>query len=206
MEIFRRMVNDCIKIGITNEVSTLKRLCMLSYSGLSKYNVLTYYKLCAVSHAAGILANRKKSMKRGLKPRNPYARRALLSSCYGFKLVDNNSLKVPFANRQFINIPLNDYVRRILSNRELRIRSFTITCDSLSICISREAKAVDCEATEGIDRNLRNITVGNRDNLVQYDLTKTVDITANTRSILRSFKRPDHRIMKKLNHLHSNDM
>ncbi|MGH9857021.1 MAG: hypothetical protein ACRD4B_04165, partial [Acidobacteriota bacterium] len=87
METFRQMVNVCIKIGLDNDVSTMKKLCSLAYNRLAGYDSMSYYKLCAISHAAGILANRKKSIKRGTNPRRPYAKRSLLVSCYGFKII-----------------------------------------------------------------------------------------------------------------------
>jgi putative transposase len=197
METFRQMVNDCIRLGLKNDASTLKRLSTLSYSLLSKYDVISYYKLCASSHAAGILANRKKSLKRGLTPRESCAKRPLLVSCYGFKVTDN-VLKVPLGNRQYFDIPLNNYVRRVLSDPTMRVRSFTLTPDSLSICISKEVEEIECESTEGVDRNLRNVTIGNGDYVVQYDLTKAADIAENTRSITRSFKRNDVRVRKRI--------
>jgi putative transposase len=50
----------------------------------------------------------------------------------------------------------------------------------------------------GIDRNLKNVTVGNSTRVVQYDLSKAVKIAENTKSIYASLKRNDHKIMKKL--------
>lgn len=59
-------------------------------------------------------------------------------------------------------------------------------------------KEIDCSDIEGVDRNLRNLTVGNCQQVKQYDLSKAVDIAENTRSIMRSFKRNDVRIRQKL--------
>ena len=197
METFRQMVNDCIRIGLDNNVSTMKKLSNLAYKQLANYDVLSYYKLCAISHAAGILANRKKSIKRNLRPRQPYATKPLLVSCYGFKIKDG-VLKVPLGNRQYFDIALNSYVRKMLSDLSLRIRSFTLTADALSICISKDVTEIGCTGIEGVDRNLRNLTVGNCQHVRQYDLSKAIDIAENTRSIIKSFKRNDVRIRKKL--------
>ena len=197
METFRQMVNDCIRIGLDNNVSTMKKLSNLAYKQLANYDVLSYYNLCAISHAAGILANRKKSIKRNLRPRQPYATKPLLVSCYGFKIKDG-VLKVPLGNRQYFDIALNSYVRKMLSDLSLRIRSFTLTADALSICISKDVTEIGCTGIEGVDRNLRNLTVGNCQHVRQYDLSKAIDIAENTRSIIKSFKRNDVRIRKKL--------
>jgi len=42
------------------------------------------------------------------------------------------------------------------------------------------------------------VTVGDEKHVVHYDLSKTIDIAENTRSIIRSFKRNDARMRKKL--------
>ncbi|MGI0024334.1 MAG: zinc ribbon domain-containing protein [Nitrososphaera sp.] len=119
-------------------------------------------------------------------------------SCYGFKIV-HWTLKVPLGDRQYFDIPLNVYAVRVLSNENVRIRSFTLAADNnVSICYSKEVTEIECTGIAGIDRNLRNITVGNSKEVVQYDLSKTIDIAENTRSIMRSLKRNDVRIRKKL--------
>jgi putative transposase len=197
METFRHMVNDCLKIGLENNVSTMKKLSNLAYGQIAKYNVISYYKLCAISHAAGILTNRKKSIQCGKTLRNPYAKRPFLISCYGFKIIDG-VLKIPVVRRQYFEIPLNSHVKRVLSDSRLQIRSFTITTNSLSICYSKEVEPIQVHTLAGVDRNLRNLTVGNLENVVHYDLSKEVDIAENTRSIIKSFKRNDARIRRKL--------
>jgi len=197
METFRQMINDCIQIGLENNVSTMKKLSNLAYRQLAKYQIYSKYKLCAISHAAGILNNRKKSLQRGRAPRNPYARRPFLISCYGFKIVDG-ILKVPIGHRQYFVIRLNSYVKRTLSDNTLQMHSFTLTSNSLSICYSKEVQPIEVYSFSGVDRNLRNLTVGNLKNVIQYDLSKAVDIAENTRSIAKSFKRNDHRLCKKM--------
>lgn len=73
MESFRLMCNDAIRIGIAAEASSLKRLSKLTYSELKGYNdIPSYYKLCAISKASGILAARKKSIRRGFASKNPH--------------------------------------------------------------------------------------------------------------------------------------
>lgn len=55
MNIFKDMVNHCIEIGLENNITSMKKLSLLSYNELSKYDILSYYKLNAISHAAGRL-------------------------------------------------------------------------------------------------------------------------------------------------------
>ena len=67
----------------------------------------------AISRAAGILESRKKSIRRGVATKDPYAVRPQLVSCYGFK-VENEVLKVPLGERRYFDIPLNRHTQKIL--------------------------------------------------------------------------------------------
>jgi hypothetical protein len=53
MESFRAMCNDAIRIGLAADASSLKRLSSLTHTSLKEYGVPSYYKLCAISKAAG---------------------------------------------------------------------------------------------------------------------------------------------------------
>src|SRR6059058_6698775 len=108
LEVFRRMVNESIRIGIANDVSSLRTLSLLSYNQLAQYDSPSCYKLCAISRAAGILASRKKSLKRGLSTRTPYAVRPHLISCYGFK-TKNGGIEIPITRGKRLNIPLTKH-------------------------------------------------------------------------------------------------
>lgn len=140
----------------------------------------------------------EQSIKRGYATKTPYMKKACLVSCYGFKIV-NGILKVPLGNMQYFDVPLNRHTNSILSDPAVIVHSFTLTANNtVSICISKEVAEIETAAIAGVDRNLRNLTVGNDERVVQYDLSKTVDIVENTRSIVRSFKRNDVRLRKKI--------
>src|SRR6266446_6410716 len=96
MDLFRKMVNESLRIGLANDVSSLRRLSLLAYNQLAQYDSPSYYKLCAISRAAGILAARKKSLKRGFPTRTPYSVRPFLVSCYGFK-IKKGGLEIPIS-------------------------------------------------------------------------------------------------------------
>jgi putative transposase len=197
MEIFRCMVNHCIRIGLENDVTTLKRLSSVAYHELRQYDILSYYKIHAISKAAGILSNRKQSIKRGITTKNPYLGKRILVSCYGFNL-ENRIFKIPLGNKTYLDIPLNHHTEQVLSDSEIEINSFTLTINSICISYSKLIKKIECTSTAGIDRNLRNLTYGNCENVIQFNLSKTVQIAENTKSIYSSFKHNDHRIRKKI--------
>jgi len=197
MEVFTRMTNDCIIMGLVNNLSSLRKLSLLCYNQLGKYDSPSYYKLCAISRAAGILASRKKSLKRGFRPKSPYAVKPELVSCYGFK-IRNGLLEIPVARGRRFGIPLTNHTLHVISRPGVKVRSFTLTCNSLSLCISRDVPVIRCLSTVGVDRNLRNLTVGNDRETRQYDLSETVRIARVSTDIVASFKRNDVRIRSTL--------
>ena len=78
------------------------------------------------------------------------------------------------------------------------MRSFTLTPTGLSLTIAREVQTIACKTTVGVDRNLRNLTVGNEERLVEYDLSETVRIANTTMRIISSFKRDDVRVRRRV--------
>jgi putative transposase len=194
MESFKQMTNICIRLGLENNASSLKRLSLLSYRQLEAYKIPSYYKLCAISKAAGILAGRKKSIKRGHKTKDPYLKKPILTSCYRFK-IQAGSLLIPVGNRAFEKIQLYPHTIRILAEPGLTTRSFTLTPNSLSLCISKDREPVmQLKGVLGVDRNLNNLSVGNPVAVTKYNLSEATRIATTTREIVRSFKRNDVRI------------
>lgn len=197
LETFRRMVNDCVEVGLSSNVIALGRLSTLSWPRRRQYNCPACYKACAVSRAVGILAARKKSLRRGIFTKNPYSLRPLITAYQRFTIT-NGALRIPIGQRRFQYIPLTKHTLSVLSDPALIIRSFTLTQTSLSLCISKETPEIECTETVGVDRNLRNLSVGNEDRVIQYDLSRTVRIAEVTVRIVSSFRRNDCRIRKKI--------
>jgi len=185
------MVNDSLRIGLLNNASSLRRLSLLSYNQLARYHSPSYYKLCAISRAAGILAARNKSARRGYPTRTPYAVKPQLVSCYGFK-IENGGLEIPVSRGKRFSIPLTTHTLQVISQSGVKVRSFTLTQNKLCLCIARDVPMIECVSTVGVDRNLRNLTVGNDDQTRHYDLSKSVRIAGTTR-IVASFRRNDDR-------------
>jgi putative transposase len=197
LKISRMMVNDCIEMGLSNDVTALKRLSVLTWPQRRKYDCPSYYKACAVSRAAGFLPARKKSLKRGQPTKDPYALKPQITAYQGFKIKDG-ALRIAVGKRSFQSVPLTSHTVSILSGPALTVRSFTLTPTSLSLCVSKEISEIECIETIGVDRNLRNLTVGDGNGVVQYDLSDTVRIAKMTVAVVRSFKRNDSRIRKKI--------
>src|SRR5437870_5632240 len=75
-----------------------------------------------------------------------------------------------------------DSQRRILVEKALTtllqsarpVRFSTLTLNRLCLSIARDVPMVECTSTVGVDRNLRNLTVGNDEETSHYDLSETV--------------------------------
>src|SRR5438309_429448 len=191
------MINDAIRIALVYDATTLRRLSLLAYNELARYDSPSYYKLCAISRAAGILAARKKSIRRGFIARTPYSFRQQLVSCYGFK-IESGYLRVPVSRGKRFSMPLTKHVLEVISQLGVKVRSFTLTRNRLSLCIGRDTPRIECASTIGVDRNLRNLTVGNDQEASHYDLSKCVRIANTTVRIVASFTRNDDRIKTKI--------
>jgi putative transposase len=187
------MLNESLRVGLANNVVSLRRLSLLSYNQLANYDSPSYYKLCAISRAAGILAARKKSVRRGFTTKTPYAVKQQLVSCYGFK-IENGYLHIPVSRGKSFSIPLNKHTSEVISQPGFKVRSFTLTMNRLSLCIARDTPRIECGSTVGVDRNLRNLAVGSDQETCRYDLSKCVRIAKTTVHIVASFTRNDDRV------------
>ena len=193
MDTFKQMVNYCIRIGLENNASTLKKLSMLSYHSLSEYQIQSYYKLTAISQACGRLSQMKRAIKKGIKPKSPFVSKPYLVSCYGFR-INGMLFSFPVENRKFVNIILNNHTAQKLFEQGIQPRSFTITPDSLSISVRKEVKEIIPENVIGIDRNLRNVTIASKVGVITYKTNKLLSIKENTMHVIASFRRNDRRV------------
>ncbi len=193
METFRQMVNHCIRIGLENNCSTLKKLSMLSYHILNEYPIQSKYKLTAISQAAGRLSQMKRDIRKGRNVKSPFVEKPFLVSCYGFK-INGMLLSFPVGDGKFVNIMLNDYVVNKLSENGIECRSFTITPHSLSVSVRKEINEIKPENVIGIDRNLRNVTISTPGGSIMYKTNKLLSIKENSQFVRSSFRRNDLRV------------
>ena len=196
LEQFRLMVNECVRIGLEENVSSLGTLSKKAYHQLSRYKTLSYYRYTAMSNATGLLSAYRKSLKKHLETKKPHVTKLMLMDCYGFKIIDGQ-LRLSLGNRRFTYIGLNNYVLR--SIRGYTVRSVCLTARNLSIAFSKETVLIDPAGLIGIDRNLSNITSANSKGEIKvYDLSKAVEIKETYRNVKCHFKRNDVRVRKRI--------
>jgi putative transposase len=184
MDLFRRMTNDCVRIGLEEGRTSLKSLSLSCYRKLNTYNVSYAYKLCAISKAAGILGHcRRLSKRRHVK--QPYCVRPNLTTCYGLK-VRYGRLRMPGG----LEVALNSYTLRFLSQSGVEARSVTLTPESVSISVRRQVQPMACAGMLGLDRNLNNVSLVDTETRVEkHDLSSATAIKTRCRRIRGHFAR-----------------
>src|SRR2546421_842361 len=187
---FRRMVNVCVAIGIEENISSRMTLSLASYHRLSR-DILGYYRLGAIGIATGILRNYRKAVRKNPWTRVPFARKLMLTTCYGFK-IRNGLLRLPVKPREYVYLKLNDHTLQAIS--ALSVRSVTLTPGWVSISYSKEMVEIEPEEYLGVDCNLDNVTTASVNGTARFDLSKATRINANYRSVKSRFKRNDIRI------------
>src|SRR6267143_5269577 len=196
LEDFRCMVNDCVRIGLKENLTSMKSLSMKAYHQLSAYDVPTCHRLTAISRAAGILRNYRRELKRNRSTRVPYVTRLSLTDCYGFRVI-HRLVRVPVRRGEYAFIVLNDHTFRTISGRTPR--SLTLPANGLSICLSKEIAEIKPVGAVGIDRNLDNVTLADTDgSILRHDLARATEIKARCRETKRHFKRNDARIRRRI--------
>jgi len=196
LEQFRQMLNDCVRIGLAENVTSLKSLSSKAYNQLATYDAMSYYKLCAISKATGILGNHRKARRKNPETKEPYARRLQLTTCYGFKIKTiEKALSLPFKPKQPLSIQLNAHVLHVLSEPNIQIRSVTLTEEQLSISYAKEVEPIQPRGLIAIDRNLDNLTIANSDGqMKKQNLAKATEIKAMYGEIRSHMRRNDLRI------------
>jgi len=198
LEQFRQMVNDSIRIGLAENVTSLKSLSTKAYNQLTTYDVMSYYKLCAISKATGILKNYRKTERRGKRVSRPYARRPQLTTCYGFKISSGNLL-LPIKPRSNIRIPLNRHTLQVLSETRLTARSVTLTASTITVAYSKDVPTLEPSGFMAIDRNLDNVTIADSNgSITRHNLSEATEIKAMYREVKSHLNRNDSRVKQRV--------
>src|SRR3972149_742230 len=200
LEQFRQMLNDCVRIGLGETGTSLKALSTKAYNQLATYDVMSYYKLCAISKATGILRNYRKARSRNPETKEPYARQLQLTTCYGFKIrTIEKALSLPFKPKQPLSILLNAHVLRVLSEPNIQVCSVTLTDQQLSISYAKEVEPIQPCGLLAIDRNLDNLTAAASDGQMgRRNLAKATEVKAMYREIRSHVRRNDVRIRQRV--------
>jgi putative transposase len=196
LEEFRLMTNYALQIGLAENLTSLKTLSLRAYGQLAAYEVMSYYKLCAISAATGILRNHRRAMRNGKRTSVPHVRSLRLTTCYGFKIRDG-CLLLPNRQGEPIRIPLTSHVQA--SIRGYEVRSVTLTKDKLSLSYAKQVAELNPRGLVGIDRNLDNVTLAATDgSIAKHNLSEATQIKATYRNVRSHMRRNDVRVRREV--------
>jgi len=167
------------------------------YRSLKGTELPSCYKVAVITRACAILESRKVSEKRRVEVKHPKPLKPVVCIISGFFITAKGRLFVPLRTRnEYADVLLNHHVQKTLEGK--KVRSLTVTSESLSLCYSEEVEPIPVRTVYGVDRNEKNLTFGNAERVVQLDISRTVRIKQTTREVVKSFKRNDVRARRKL--------
>ena len=196
LEEFRKMINDCVRVGLTHKITSVYSLVKISYPYLAKYDLPTYYRLSAISRATVLISNYHKTLKHHPNAKVPFVKRQTLTDFYGFRVKSNN-LRIVGAQNKKIYIKLNNHVLRSISG--FTVRSVTLTACTLSLAFSKETVVTKPTGLIGLDRNLDNATTANSKGETKvYDLSEVTEVKRKYYITRSRFKRNDVRVRRRI--------
>jgi putative transposase len=196
MEEFRCMVNETIRIGIKRDITSKLRLRNELYHKF-KNGFHTSYISMAVFKAHALLKSYRKALKKNPYTRQPYVwKNFLIVDSYYYKIFYDH-IQIPTRSHEFVVIPLNRYVSKVLSESTLKFGNATVTPDIISISFSKEINAQRLNGLIGIDMNLENVTCADRiGKITVIEMSRIVSMKMKYRNVLSHFTRNDARIQK----------
>jgi hypothetical protein len=139
------------------------------YQALKDTKLPSCYEVASITRARAVIKSRKKSEKRSVKPSSPQPLRPMICIISGFKTMKGR-LFIPLRRGKYFDIQLSQYVLETLERK--KVRSLTITPDSLSFCYSEDIEPMPVRRVYGLDRNEKNIAFGDRESVTCVDMAK----------------------------------
>ncbi len=151
---FREMVNDAIRICLTENVRGRLRLRDRIYREFQeKYGVLSCFPYSVAEIAWSIVKKHKRWQRR------PNARRLVFKMDAGNFSLNYSILSLPFRKGGRVLVPLRygEYQRSFLMDKTLKRGSVTMTESSIIIAFSKEAPSREPSRKVGFDLNEKSI-------------------------------------------------
>jgi len=198
---FRDMVNYCIQAGLRHGATSKFKLTRLVYRELTaKYPWHSWYALSAIEVACAILKNYRKSLRRGLSPRVPRARRLIAKIGNQALKVEEGRVRVPLRPRKWLYIPLHRRASEFVE-AGCRLRSATLTPNAACLAFSKQVDGIEPRSWAAVDVNEDNVTLATSNGEVEvYELSRLkragYGYFARRKAIQRRYH-GDRRVLKK---------
>lgn len=166
------------------------------YQTLKGLELPSCYKVACIARACAVVESRKRSERRGVRVMHRGPLRPVICIISGFFITMKGRLFIPLRRDRYFDIQLEQYTLKKIA--EGKVRSLTITPESLSFCHSEDVEPAPVERVFGVDRNEKNFTFGDRGAVTQVGLGSVVKLRQTTREVMASFRRNDVRIRRRL--------
>lgn len=142
------------------------------YYTLKGVGLPSCYKVASMTRACAVVKSRKRSERRRVN--HPTPLRPMVCVTSGFFVSAKGRLFIPLRRDRYFDLQLDHYTLKKLA--EGKVRSLTITPESLSFCYSEDIEPALVERVYGLDRNEKNITFGDNETVTQVGMSKIVKI------------------------------
>ncbi len=168
------------------------------YRSLKGIDIPSCYKVASITRACAVLKSREKGERRGKVVKHKTALRPVICIMTGFFTTVTGKLFISLGHGKYQMVQLNRYAHQKITEPGVKVRSLTITKDSMSFCYSKEVRPIPVKTVYGVDRNEKNLTFGDKEKVVQMRLSKIVRVKQTTREIVGSFTRDDVRVRRQI--------
>jgi len=183
LETFRDMVNDAIRICLSENIRGRLRLRNRIYKDFQeRYRVLSGYPYSVAEIAWSIVK------KHGKWGRKPNAKKLMMKMDVQNYSINNRVLSLPFKRMKHILIQLDygNYQQSFLANRELKRGSLTITESVVIIAFSKAIAVVQPVSRVGVDLNEKSVVCSDGS---RYDLSSVARLRTEYASRRSAFDR-----------------
>jgi putative transposase len=194
---FRGIVNEAIRIGLTDKPKNRFELQAIMYQRLKEYHIYSEYVARAVLTAWSILKNRKAK-------KMPYISSGFIMIQDANYRLEGRTLRIPIKARQWVTLTFRASEKQLalITDPTLKRGSVTITDRTISFVLSKESANIEPLGNVGVDVNERNVTTFDSINGPKpYDISKVPELKENYRRIrarIGERTRQDRRISTQL--------
>jgi hypothetical protein len=158
-KVLKELLQRCLTLtynamdyGIVNQKDD-RRAMKEFYRSLKGVDIPSCYKVAIVTRACAVMKSREKG-KRGKDAGHRKALRPIICVTTGFFTTVTGKLFISLGQDRYEMVQLNRYTHKRISEPGVKVRSLTITRNSMSFCYSKEVKPTPVKKVYGVDRDV----------------------------------------------------
>jgi hypothetical protein len=159
-EVLKELLQRCLRLTYngmkygednhTDDRSGMKEF----YRSLKGIDIPSCYKVASITRACAVLKSREKGERRGKVVKHRTALRPVICITTGFFTTVTGKLFISLGHGKYEMVQLNRYAHQKIREPRVKVRSLTITKDSMSFCYSKEVLSIPEKTVYGVDRDV----------------------------------------------------